>query len=160
MLNEVLNKKKQIEKVNNDIRALEQKVREIDNNIRTSESVYDSNNSNDVGGNCLSLILLFGGGFWIYAGYDIYYGSEEWNLISIAITHLPLIILVPYFWMIFSTGFTAGDAKNKIFKYSKQKKSIEKEVNNLKELIPNLNQEIIKLEKDYHNELVNHFKTN
>jgi len=160
MLNEVLNKKKQIEKVNNDIRALEQKVREIGSNIGTSESVYHSNNFDNVGANCLSLILLFGGGIWIYTGYDIFYGSESWNFFSIVITHLPLTILVPYFWSVFSLGFKTGDAKNKIFKYSKQKKNIEKEVNNLKELIPNLNQEIIKLEKDYHNELVKHFKTN
>jgi len=158
MLEDVLNKKKQKQKVNKDIEALERKIDDINYKKNSSEREILNEEGNSYG--CGSLFLLSVGGLWMFIGYAVFYVGDLWNLFTIPLTHLPLLPLGLYFYVIFDSFKTAGNARNKFFKYSKQKKSIEEKVNNLKKSIPNINKEITLLEKDYHRELVNHFKTN
>ena len=153
MLNDIISKKNQRIKIDNDIQKLLSKT--LDIKIRGNS---DGNSANTFG--CINLIIFPIGLMWMFIGYGAWYGGEYWNFLSIIITHLPVPILAFFGWGYWREKEDYNEAKKEVKTKYQNKKDIEEKIDNLKKTVPNLNQEIIKLEKDYHNQLVKHFRTN
>lgn len=158
MLEGVLNKKKQRDKLNNEIKDLEKKILGFNAEISWSEG-KKYNVEKDAGEmGCGATIFFILGMLWMLIAFDTFNG--DWNGANIIITLLPSPIVLFIGWTYISSWNKSSKLSNKVYEYSKQKKSVEEEVDNLKKIVPKLDKEIMELEKDYHNELVNHFKTN
>ena len=161
MLNDIISKKNQRIKLDNDIQKLEHQTSAgISREISDIKSRGNSDGDSAETFGCVNLIIFPIGFLWMYIGYEAWYGTEDWNFIFIIITHLPVPILALFGWWYYTFNKDYNEAKKEVKTKYQNKKDIEEKIDNLKKTVPNLNQEIIKLEKDYHNQLVKHFRTN
>ena len=160
MLNDIIKKRLERDKALEDIDSLEYNTNVWDFDGNEEKSKYIKNKKYSGNRGCSTLVFCSIGILWMFIGYGLWYGTDVWNFVTIIITHLPVPIMVLSVYLYHLSVKDVEKANLEHKKVRNRKKNYEEKLDNLKKIVPNLNQEIIKLEKDYHNQLVKHFKTN
>lgn len=159
MLDEILNKKDSLYKLVSEIKRLQNAIRHNKDRIHKNNEIIRDNQTS--GG------LQFLGGLIITAGLFyiiivvILLLTGGWNGAIFVTIFIPIIIMAFFIWLMTMGNDDVRRARQYINKYVKDNENIEVQLNHLNEIdIPNVHQEIKKLEENYHNKLVEHFISN